>query len=135
MPGQRLRKRRAAFNFVFEGGNHPGKGFVFRLPGQEVKRLHDGQAGVNHGRQLTGKNDDISLCDLLPEARNADFRLKPPAFGADTVRERTDTAQAQTGRHRRRVRGVHFTLDGFPVRSDSLPAKDGHNKGRMVAQM
>jgi len=76
--------------------------------------------------KLAGKNNHVSLFDTLPEAWKMELSLKALSFDADAIREWTDTPKAKTGRHRRRVRGVHFALYRLPVRSDSLPAKDGH---------
>ena len=67
---QRFRETVAAFDPRADVANHVAHDLVGRLLGQRLQRLHHGQTGIDHRRQLAGEDHQVRERDA-PAAGSA----------------------------------------------------------------
>jgi len=63
------------FNTIFDRGQNFLKLFIFLLRRLDLETLNDRQAGIDHGRKLARKDNDIFLGDLGLKKGQIDFNV------------------------------------------------------------
>ena len=75
MLGQRGGECFPTFHVLFDLLDRLGKQFAWSLLGENVERLHDWQAGVDHSGELTGEDHYIFRFNFLAKPRDFDLSI------------------------------------------------------------
>ena len=97
---QRLGERRAALDVAFDLADDPGERPVPGLAGQQVQRLHDGESGVDHRRELAREHDHVRGFHARTQPGQGDFGPQAAGLDPDAVGQRADAPSTQARRNR-----------------------------------
>src|SRR5262249_27327993 len=119
-------ERAAGFDLALHLTDDLAEGGGFGLLAEDRQALPDGQAGVDHGGELAGEDDDVGLAHLRAEARQLDLVVEALALlahlgdvGLDALAAQADDDGLPAGR-------VHLPAELGPLGGDPLPLVDRH---------
>ena len=106
--------------------DHLAERLGIALRAQDLQALDDRQPGVDHGRELTREDHDVSRLDGRADAGEGDLVVETLPFLLDASGVRLDALSPEADDDRVAARGLHLAAQRFAPGRNALPVIDRH---------
>ena len=121
-----LREGGAGLDVFLDPADHLAERLGIALRAQDLQALDDRQPGVDHGRELTREDHDVSRLDGRADAGEGDLVVETLPFLLDASGVRLDALSPEADDDRVAARGLHLAAQRFAPGRNALPVIDRH---------